>query len=358
MSQNFAYNPHEIAFCGTNKTAQAKLMTQVIAHGFHDSVVGCVLDRGTESGESSIDMGINLFTGDGQHGLMYPAELDTHLGPRPLLDADFVFVETGIESDLPKVVWVENGPPPKCDNIIAYVSEASACPVLPASVKYFTDRNVQGVTSAIIDHFVQQANEIPLNGLVLAGGRSKRMGRDKAGLEYHGKPQVAHACDLLTDFCDDVLVSLREEQVHHAAFAGLNLLPDRFVGFGPIGGILTALIEEPEAAWLVLACDLPYMDDTSLEHLVRNRNPFKSTTYCISSLSGTPEPFCAIYEPKSVYRLTGFLAQGGNDLQEVFVNSDSMLLELPREDALFDVNTPEEFESAQARPSAGQEEGE
>jgi molybdopterin-guanine dinucleotide biosynthesis protein A len=228
--------------------------------------------------------------------------------------------------------------------------------VLPASATYFTDRNVQGVTSAIFDHFVQQANDTPLNGLVLAGGRSERMGRDKAGLEYHGKPQVAHACDLLSDFCDDVMVSLRKEQVHHAAFAGLNLLPDRFVGFGPIGGILTALLEEPEAAWLVFACDLPYTDDVTLEYLVGNRNPFKSTTCYIASSGGAPEPLCAIYEPKSIYRLTGFLAQGLNDLRGVFPNSDSMLLELPGEDALFDVNTPEEYRSVQARLGGGYEE--
>jgi len=351
----FVYNPYEIAFCGTNKTAQGRMMTQVIAHGFHDTVVGCVLDRGTESGEFSIDMGINLFTGDGQHGLMYPAELDTHLGPRPLLDADFVFVETGIDSELPKVVWVEDGTPPKCDNVIAYVSEASACPVLPASATYFTDRNVQGVTSAIFEHFVARANDTPLYGLVLAGGRSERMGSDKAGLEYHGKPQAAHCCDLLSDFCDDVLVSIRGEQVDHAPFAGLNLMPDRFTGFGPIGGILTALLEKPEAAWLVLACDFPYMGDATLEHLVRNRNPFRSITLYIDSVGGLPESLCAIYEPKSVYRLAGFLAQGFNDLREVFSTSDSMFLEPPEEGSLSDVNTGEEFRSVHARLGGGYE---
>ncbi|HNG90500.1 MAG TPA: NTP transferase domain-containing protein, partial [Saprospiraceae bacterium] len=98
----------------------------------------------------------------------------------------------------------------------------------------------------------------PLCGLVLAGGRSLRMGRDKGSIPWHGRPQWAHVADLLQPLCQEVMISCRPEQA--ADFAPYPTLPDTFAELGPYGALLSAFRRRPDAAWLVTACDLPLLD--------------------------------------------------------------------------------------------------
>jgi molybdopterin-guanine dinucleotide biosynthesis protein A len=137
-----------------------------------------------------------------------------------------------------------------------------------------------------------------LHGLVLAGGESRRMGRDKAALELHGRSQVDWAFDLLSRHCERVFVSVRPGQEGDPARSGHPTIVDRHTGVGPIAGIAAALAAHPEAAWLVVACDLPLLSDATLEALVaaRGREP---VTAFRSAHDGLPEPLCAIYEPST-----------------------------------------------------------
>src|SRR3990167_4508022 len=94
-----------------------------------------------------------------------------------------------------------------------------------------------------------------LYGLILAGGRSKRMGQDKSLLTYRSKPQVEHAHDLLMPFCAKIFVSTRADQSKNREYerlAQINDLP-QFSDIGPLGGILSAMTTYSGAAWLVLA---------------------------------------------------------------------------------------------------------
>jgi molybdopterin-guanine dinucleotide biosynthesis protein A len=79
-----------------------------------------------------------------------------------------------------------------------------------------------------------------LFGLVLAGGASTRMQRDKAALLYHGKPQLQWTYDLLTEVCERVFVSVRANQAQDPLRAGLPQIIDRLEGKGPIAGIVAA----------------------------------------------------------------------------------------------------------------------
>jgi molybdopterin-guanine dinucleotide biosynthesis protein A len=200
----------------------------------------------------------------------------------------------------------------------------------------------------VYDHFHRRIAEMPLYGLVLAGGRSTRMKMDKAALDYHGKPQMAHCHDLLRGFCRDVFVSVRSDQADDPVSRRLPQIHDRFVGFGPMGGILSALKEHPEAAWLVLACDLPFVDEVTLRALVRERNPYKLATAFVSPRDGFPEPLCAIYEPKSVFWLLQFLGLGIHCPRKILINSDTHLLKPPTPQALANANSPDEYAAALA----------
>lgn len=88
------------------------------------------------------------------------------------------------------------------------------------------------------DHEMQQAQP-QLNGLVLAGGQSLRMGQDKGAINWHGKPQREYVADLLQPVCNEVFISCRPEQQHNLQ-GDYPTLPDRFTGLGPFGAILSA----------------------------------------------------------------------------------------------------------------------
>ena len=98
-----------------------------------------------------------------------------------------------------------------------------------------------------------------LNGLVLAGGKSVRMGHDKGLISWHGKEQQYYIADLLKNLCNEVYISCRADQ-QKATDDQYHIIADTFTGLGPYGAILSAFREKPDAAWLVVACDLPLLD--------------------------------------------------------------------------------------------------
>ncbi len=188
-----------------------------------------------------------------------------------------------------------------------------------------------------------EAARPPLNGLVLVGGKSRRMGTDKAMLEYHGKPQQDVMMQLLHRFCEKTYLSCRPDQAGELAYTH-EVLPDTFLGLGPMGAILTAFRQAPDSAWLVVACDLPLLDEDAIRFLVENRNPSAMATAFRSPVNEFPEPLVAIWEPKSYPVLLQFLAQGYSCPRKALINSPVHLIDAPNPDALMNVNTPEDVE--------------
>ena len=184
-----------------------------------------------------------------------------------------------------------------------------------------------------------------LFGLVLVGGRSTRMGRDKAALEYGGKPQAVAAYELLSKCCAKVFLSCRQGQ---PAMHGLPALYDVVENLGPMGGILSALTTHPDKAWLVLACDLPFLTEATLRDLIARRDAAQLATAYRSAHDGFPEPLCAIYEPTIAGKLREFVAQEKVCPRKALINLGVPLLDLPDPRALDNVNHPHEFEAARA----------
>lgn len=181
----------------------------------------------------------------------------------------------------------------------------------------------------------------PLFGLVLAGGASKRMGRDKAALVYHDKPQLTWTFELLQLVCERVFVAVRPEQTNDPLRAALPHIPDRLEDKGPIAGIHAAQALHPEAAWLVTACDLPFLNRAALDRLLAHRDPSRAATAYRSS-DGLPQPLCAVYEPRSRMPLSSYIESGGASPREFLLRSDVCLLDPPDPRALNNLNTPPE----------------
>jgi molybdopterin-guanine dinucleotide biosynthesis protein A len=187
----------------------------------------------------------------------------------------------------------------------------------------------------------------PIYGLVLTGGKSIRMKKDKAALQFHRKPQVEHVYELLSGFCEKVFVSQRKEQKISKNFPHIHDLK-KFSSKGPLSGILSAMAKYPKAAWLVLACDLPFVDKETLKHLLRYRNNKKIATAYRSRFNDLPEPLCALYEPQAQKRLLSFFNKGITCPRKILINSKPRLLILKNRKALDNVNTPEEYRKAKA----------
>jgi molybdopterin-guanine dinucleotide biosynthesis protein A len=189
----------------------------------------------------------------------------------------------------------------------------------------------------------------PLYGLVLAGGRSTRMQRDKATLEYAGRSQLERAVELITPLVERVFVSVRPDQTADPLRARFAQIVDCGEVAGPIAGIMAAQARQPDAAWLVLACDLPLLDEETLELLVRSRRPERQATAYRSSHDGLPEPLCAIYEPSSREAMRAHVAGGRDCPRKFLINAGIELIDQPQPDALDNVNTPGDYSSAQQR---------
>jgi len=182
-----------------------------------------------------------------------------------------------------------------------------------------------------------------LNGLVLAGGKSLRMGYDKSSIEWHGKEQRYYMADLLKQYCDEVFISCRADQQNEVD-SYYKTLPDTFVDLGPYGAILSAFREKPDAAWLVVACDLPLLDAEILQDLVAHRNPSAVATTFESPFDGLPEPLITIWEPKAYPVLLSFLSQGYTCPRKALRNNDVHIIKTENADALMNVNTQDELE--------------
>lgn len=181
-----------------------------------------------------------------------------------------------------------------------------------------------------------------VNGLVLAGGHSVRMGRDKGAISWHGKPQREYLADVLKKLCVEVFISCRPGQE-----VGTNYptLPDTFAELGPFGALLSAFRQAPDRAWLVVACDLPLLDHATLDFLLKNRQLRRTATAFESPFDQMPEPLITLWEPKSYAILLSFLAQGYSCPRKVLLHSDTLVLKAPDPAALTNVNTPEEAKS-------------
>jgi molybdopterin-guanine dinucleotide biosynthesis protein A len=184
----------------------------------------------------------------------------------------------------------------------------------------------------------------PLFGLVLAGGRSTRMQRDKAAIEYQpGVTQLDAAMALLQGRVSRAFVSVRADQAGDVARARYPHIVDRGDVQGPLAGISAALHEHPEAAWLVLACDLPFLDARTLDHLIASREPSRVATAFRSSHDGLPEPLCAIWEPRALDGVRAHIAAGKNCPRKFLINADTRLIDQPDPRALDNVNTMAEY---------------
>ena len=182
-----------------------------------------------------------------------------------------------------------------------------------------------------------------LYGLVLAGGKSLRMGKDKAQISYHGIPHSIYLYNLLQNFCDKTYLSLRgDQQLEYREEFQIIKDQDRYRG--PFNGLLSAYDSAPEVAWLVVACDLPLMDLSTIENLIEQRNSKKIATALATRKTGLPEPLAAIWESNGLYEAIDYLSKSDSSCPRKYLLNSDIKLVYPAEDkVLLNANSEEEY---------------
>tara|TARA_R110002051_G_scaffold144021_1_gene216960 strand:- start:859 stop:1452 length:594 start_codon:yes stop_codon:yes gene_type:complete len=185
-----------------------------------------------------------------------------------------------------------------------------------------------------------------LYGLVLSGGRSTRMGKDKGLINYHGIPQRDYIYNLLNEVCDETYMSIRKDQVDEIP-KNVKVIVDENVYKGPYNGILTAHRQFPDVAWLVLACDLPLIDAASLRELIASRNSNKLATTFVLKENPLPEPLCAIWEAEGLKLSVDYMnSQQGNCPRKFLINNEVELVFPKDEKVLLNANSENEYQEA------------
>ncbi|MBI5150155.1 MAG: molybdopterin-guanine dinucleotide biosynthesis protein MobB [Candidatus Omnitrophica bacterium] len=363
LNQSFFFHPFEVAFYGAaGKTVLIERLLQRLSKRYK---IGYFIQQKEDARARDIEQlrqsgAWMVFVNDPRGNILIYTDSSSELmHPPSILESNFFLLEGYSGRDVPTIVVLDehvdildNPGGFQRGNVIAYIGDLKGN--IPTGKPHFRHEDTDGIERHVLSFFESRVKEIPLYGLVLAGGRSTRMNKDKSLLEYHGKSQAAYCFDLLSGYCDQVYVSSRAGQSYLSGHKILPQLHDTFLDIGPLGGILTAATKFPEAAWLVLACDLPFVDSRVIEKLVHNRNPFKmATAYRSARKNGQPEPLCVIYEPKARFRLLEFLGAGTDCPRRILSHSDVHLLELDAEFLLDNVNDPAECQKVIALLNKG-----
>jgi molybdopterin-guanine dinucleotide biosynthesis protein A len=143
-------------------------------------------------------------------------------------------------------------------------------------------------------------------GWVLAGGRSVRMGRDKAAVALAGRPLLEHMLSKLRALQLRARVAGLRERV---ADVSAEVLRDAHPECGPLSGMETALATSESALVLVLGVDLPLVETEFLEWMLR-RAATTGAMATIPRLRGEPQPLCAVYRRELLSDVRGALASG------------------------------------------------
>ena len=186
----------------------------------------------------------------------------------------------------------------------------------------------------------------PLNGLLLAGGKSRRMGSDKADLVLtDGLSLRDQGLELLKLVAEKTYLSTAGDDLrtYHCA-----TIPDLRRDAGPLAGLEAAFARAPESAWLVTACDLPFLTSSVLQYLREARDPDREATCFISRFDGKPEPLCTIYEPASAKALAHCLSEKVYCARRFLSSLDRKEVDLPEKSALDNCNRPEDLQEARA----------
>jgi molybdopterin-guanine dinucleotide biosynthesis protein A len=179
-----------------------------------------------------------------------------------------------------------------------------------------------------------------VHGLVLAGGKSERMGIDKGLLNVHGETMREYMLTQLRSVCSKAYISCRLEQ---QVPSWMDPIVDQSFTSGPLNGLLSAFDFNPRCAWLAVAVDMPYVNVNVLRSLIDQRDPSAMATCYFNERSGGPEPLLTIWEPSAFPYVKAFVEKG-NTSPRHFLLEHSVNVQWPASPQVFrSLNDPDDI---------------
>ena len=182
--------------------------------------------------------------------------------------------------------------------------------------------------------------------IVMAGGDSSRMGTDKSTLLFNGKPLVEHVCEQLRGTFCQILISANEAE--ELTFLGLEIIPDRTPGQGPLMGIASALEASANELNFVVACDIPHIDIACVRRMLAEAARSGADIVIPSAGDGFYEPLFAIYRKSALKTINEVLCTGARKISDVFARCRVKHIETGTE-RLTNLNTRAEYEEFQKK---------
>jgi molybdopterin-guanine dinucleotide biosynthesis protein A len=182
--------------------------------------------------------------------------------------------------------------------------------------------------------------------VILAGGKSSRMGSNKALLDFGGRPLINILADRIRPITNQILISSNDPTCYE--FLHLPVIPDQYPGQGPLAGLHAAMLWHDCLLYIVLACDLPNLRASLLRKLA-----FLAEGYDIAiprTRDGIAHPLCAVYRRTCLPAVENSLAQGDNKMIEILEETSLSIRWVGPEEGHFkdadlaNINTPEDLQ--------------
>ncbi len=180
-----------------------------------------------------------------------------------------------------------------------------------------------------------------IKGLILTGGTSSRMGKDKGSIPYHGIPQRDYLAVQASKIIHEVYLSCHPERVPESSFP---TLADVYTEMGPMGGLLTAFGMDGDIAWLTIPCDMPFIDMDIILELIEARDKSKMATCFLDPDACQPEPLFVIWERSALQVLLKARDESSFSLKKILMEGDCHLVKCAHPEKLRNVNTQVEYE--------------
>ena len=184
-----------------------------------------------------------------------------------------------------------------------------------------------------------------ITGIILAGGRSSRMGTDKAFIKIGNRTLIENTYDLIKDYCSEILISANNHTGY--SFPEQWIIPDDQQGLGPIGGIYSCLKRSGTVNNLVVAVDIPFINNGLIQFLLSNMADVELVVPITGK--GKAEPLCAVYKKSVLPHLEKMVTELDLKVQNLmnYCKSKKLLISEELEfynDRLFhNVNTPDDL---------------
>lgn len=189
----------------------------------------------------------------------------------------------------------------------------------------------------------------PVTGIILAGGRNKRMGSNKALTLLNGKPLIEWVLNAMREVTDNVIISVGTEDFQYENLAKVQ---DEYPDKGPAGGIYSALKVSETDLNLVISCDMPFISVPVLELLIREARLNPSCVTFPVDENGYPQPLCAVYNKCILPVLHEAILQDMLMLRKIILECSSRQMKIGRDHTLYrtgifmNINTKETLKRA------------